>query len=272
MVNGEIYATALKSALEEMQNVCPDIQHAFIFNESGEVVVGDANIPQKVMVHVVDAFDDVLERAEAIGGVEAVTLNCREGNVKLYHFNEHYFVMVVSAKADANYVDTVTRVLFPTVLRLLEKISPTPLKNETSPPKIESKPETLEAEQSYEKLAEEEPAMEFQGELNLEPPHETPFEIPSIQLIVENIGGLLVPSDTVRIDNETLSQWESTFEGKKIEYVEIETFNGKTERYKVKPIKDSKYYGKGVVQVPEKAQLSLEIKKGELVKVKPIIE
>lgn len=275
MVEGEIYATALKSTLEEMQKVCPDIRHAFIFHEGGEIVVEDADIPQKVMVRVVDAFDDILERAEAVGGVEAVTLNCSEGNVKLYHFNEHYFVMVISAKADANYVDTVTRVLFPTVLRLLEKISPTPLKNVVPPPKIEPEPETLETEEPekpYEELAEEEPVMEFKEELTPEPPHETPFEIPSIQLIVENIGGLLVPSDTVRIDNETLSQWESTFEGKKIEYVEIETFNGKTERYKVKPIKDSKYYGKGVVQMPEKAQLSLEIKKGELVKVKPVIE
>ncbi|MEM3641750.1 MAG: hypothetical protein QXH37_07520 [Candidatus Bathyarchaeia archaeon] len=272
MVDNEIYATALKNALEEMQNVCPDIQHAFMFHESGEIVAGDADIPQKVMVRVIDAFDDIFERAEAVGGVEAVTLNCSKGNVKLYHFNEHYFVMVVSAKADANYVDTVTRVLIPTVLRLLEKISPTPLKNVVPPPTIESEPETLEAEQPQEELAEEEPAMEFKEELKPEPKPETPFELPAVQLIVENIGGLLVPSDTVRIDNETLSQWENTFEGKKIEYVEIETFNGKTERYKVKPIKDSKYYGKGVVQMPEKAQLTLEIKKGELVKVKPVIE
>jgi hypothetical protein len=98
------------------------------------------------------------------------------------------------------------------------------------------------------------------------------FEVPATQLIVENIGGLLVPSDTVRIDNETLTQWENLFEGKKVEYVEIETFDGKTTKCKVKPIKDSKYFGKGVVQIPEKMQLTLEIKKGELVRVRPIIE
>lgn len=267
MVDSEIYATALKSALEEMRNVCPDIQYAFMFNENGDIVVGDADIPQKVMVRVVDAFDSVLESAKAVGGVEAITLNCSQGAVKLYKFNEHYFVMVVSAKADTNYVNTVTRVLIPTVLRLLKKISPAPLKNVVPPPNVESETETLKAEQPY-----EEPAIEFREELKLEPQHETPFEIPSIQLIVENIGGLFVPSDTVRVDGETLSQWKSMFEGKKIEYVEIETFNGKTKQYKVKPIKDSKYYRKGVVQMPEKAQLSLEIKKGELVKVKPVIE
>jgi hypothetical protein len=89
---------------------------------------------------------------------------------------------------------------------------------------------------------------------------------------VENLGGLLVPSDTVRIDSEILSQWEKLYEDKKIEEVEIETFDGKTTRCKVKPIKDSKYEGKGVIQMPEKVQLSLEIKKGELVRAKPIIQ
>jgi predicted regulator of Ras-like GTPase activity (Roadblock/LC7/MglB family) len=279
----EIYSTALKNTLEEMRKVCPDIQHAFVYNANGEVVAGDADTPQKVMVHVIDAFDSILERAEAVGDVEAVTLNGSMGTVKLYHFNEHYFVMVYSAKADVNYVDTVVRVLVPTVLRLLEKISPTPLKNVVSPPSPTPKPETavIEPEQPI-----EEPTEELAAEAELEeekfkpeakpvpafPQEPSPFEPQAVQLIVENIGGLLVPSDTVRVDGETLSSWESMFEGKKIEYVEIETFDGKTARYKVKPIKDSKFYGKGIVQMPEKAQLSLEIKKGELVRVKPVIE
>ena len=279
----EIYSTALKNTLEEMRKVCPDIQHAFVYNANGEVVAGDADTPQKVTAHVIDAFDSILEKAEAIGGVEAVTLNCSTGTVKLYHFNEHYFVMVYSAKADINYVDTVVRVLVPTVLRLLEKISPTPLKNVVSSLPPAPKPETAVTEpeqpieESTEKLATEAEPEEEKFKLEAKPApaftqEPSPFEHTAVQLIVENIGGLLVPSDTVRVDSETLSNWESMFEGKKIEYVEIETFDGKTARYKVKPIKDSKYYGKGIVQMPEKAQLSLEIKKGELVRVKPVIE
>lgn len=156
------------------------------------------------------------------------------------------------------------------------------------PPTPKPKFETLKPEKSLEEEAAEKPAEEFTAEQeeeeykievkptpapeNFPEPSPSSFEVPAVQLIVENIGGLLVPSDTVRVDSETLSGWESTFEGKKIEYVEIETFDGKTARYKVKPIKDSKYTGKGIVQIPEKAQLALEIKKGELVRVKPIIE
>ncbi len=109
-----------------------------------------------------------------------------------------------------------------------------------------------------------EPAEPTHKALNVEPQ--------PTQLIVENLGGLLVPSDTVRIDSEMFSEWENTFGGQPIELVDIETFDGKTLRCKVKPIKDSKYLGKGVVQMPEKMQLSLEIKKGELVRVKPVVE
>lgn len=286
----EIYTTALKNALEEMRNVCPEIQYAFVYNEGGEVIAGDASVPQKVMIRVVDAFNDVFERANAIGGVESITLNGSMGTVKLYHFDGHYFVLVYSAKANVGYVDTIVRVLVPTVLKVLEKLSPTPLKNAAPSSPSTLKPETIKPEQppgelaltekTTEKLASEpteeymrletKPALAQTLETFQEP--SPAFEVPAVQLIVENIGGLLVPSDTVRVDSETLANWENTFEGKKIEYVEIETFDGKTARYKVKPIKDSKYAGKGVVQIPEKAQLALEIKKGELVKVKPVIE
>jgi len=277
MTENDVYAIALQNALNEMRNACPDIQHAFIFKETGEIVAGDAETPQKVIVRVLDAFNGIFSRAEAIGGIEAVTLKCGGGTVALHSFGEHHLVMVTSATADLNYINTLTRVLIPTVLKLLEKISPTSLKNISTPsppqtpkptiltptPPVEEK-ETLE--EPVEESAIQKPVEE---ELKTEMPS---FEVPATQLIVENIGGLLVPSDTVRIDNETLTQWESMFEGKKIEYVEIETFDGKTTKCKVKPIKDSKYFGKGIVQIPEKMQLTLEIKKGELVRVKPIIE
>jgi hypothetical protein len=97
-------------------------------------------------------------------------------------------------------------------------------------------------------------------------------EPPVNQLIVEDLGGLLVPSDTVRIDSELLSQWEELYEGNKIEEVEVGTFDGKTVRCKVKTIKDSRFEGKGLIQMPEKVRLALEIRKGELVRAKPIIE
>ncbi|MEM3580526.1 MAG: hypothetical protein QXQ64_04595 [Candidatus Bathyarchaeia archaeon] len=279
MMEEDVYTIALQNALVEIRNACQGIQHAFIFKETGEIIAGDAETPQKVIVRVLDAFNGIFNRAEAIGGVEAVTLKCGGGTVTLHSFGENHLIMVTSAKADLNYINTLTRVLIPTVLKLLEKISPTPLKNipshkaaaPTPTMPIISEPETSKIGESLGKEVAEEPTIEKpkEEEVKTEVPS---FEVPATQLIVENIGGLLVPSDTVRIDNETLTQWENMFEGKKVEYVEIETFDGKTTKCKVKPIKDSKYLGKGIVQIPEKMQLTLEIKKGELVRVKPIIE
>ena len=41
---------------------------------------------------------------------------------------------------------------------------------------------------------------------------------------------------------------------------------------KVKTINDPKLEGRGFIQIPEKTSRMLEIKKGELVRVKPIAE
>jgi len=258
--------------------VCPGITNTFMFMEDGEIIVGDENTSQKTMVHVVDAFDGVFEKADAIGGVECITIEGSNGRVNVSWLNDLYFVTVTSRKADMNYVNTVTRVLIPTVLRLLEKICPTPLKSNS--PLTETKhqlkipmDEEFEKPELMEEPVEETVMEEPKETVEAETKHEPLLSEPPVnQLIVENLGGLLVPSDTVRIDSEILSQWEELYEGRKIEEVEIGTFDGKTMRCKVKTIKDSKFEGKGMIQVPEKVQLALEIKKGELVRAKPIIE
>ncbi|MEM2911590.1 MAG: hypothetical protein QW146_03710 [Candidatus Bathyarchaeia archaeon] len=271
MLDKEVYSVALKSTIDEMRNACPDINHAFMFTEEGEIVAGDAEIPEKVMIHVIDAFDGIIERAESIGGIESVTIEGDKGTVTLSRFGENYFVTVTSEKADMKYVATLTRVLIPTVLRVLERLSPTPDKK-ASPTPLET---AAEVETELEPLeVKEEPVEEAppKPEPSEPIPEALPTESQATQLMVENLGGLLVPSDTVRIDSEMLSEWENTFGGKPVELVDIETFDGKTLRCKVKPIRDSKYNGKGVVQMPEKVQLTLEIKKGELVRVKPVFE
>ena len=177
-----------------------------------------------------------------------------------------------------NYVNTVTRVLIPTVLRLLEKICPTPLKSKSPLTETKHQPKIpmvkeLERPEPVAEPVEETVMEEPKETLAAETKHEPLLPEPPVnQFIVENIGGLLVPSDTVRIDSEILSQWEELYEGRKIEEVEIGTFDGKTMRCKVKTIKDSKFEGKGIIQIPEKVQLALEIRKGELVRAKPIVE
>jgi len=274
MIN-EVYSFALKNALDEIRNICPDITHAFMFREDGEIVIGDQNTPEKNIVQAVNAFEGIFEKADSIGHVECITLESSNGRVNVFFMNELYFLIVTSRNADMNYVNTVTHVLIPTILRLVEKICPAPLKSNSS--LTETRPEPKPETPIFEESEEPEPLRESieESEKSVEP-ETTPDlllpEPPVNQLIVENLGGLLVPSDTVRIDSAILAQWEELYEDKKIEEVEIETFDGKKTTCKVKPIKDSKYDGKGTVQMPEKIQSTLEIKKGELVRAKPIVE
>ena len=269
-MESDVYSFALKETLNEIGNVCPDINNAFVFKENGEVVASDEKTSEKTVTRVVDAFDGIFEKADSIGNIEGVTLECSKGRVNVSLVNDDFYLLTVtSKKADINYVNTVTRVIIPTVLRLLEKIHPAPLKSSEVSPEIELATSEIEepVEQAEETITPEEETLEEE----IKPEPLLP-ETPVNQLIVENLGGLLVPSDTVRIDKEILSQWEELYEDKKINMVEIETFDGKTTTCKVKPIKDSKYEGKGIIRMPEKIQLTLEIKRGELVRVKPVID
>ena len=271
-MDNEVYSFALKNTLDEIQNICPDIKNSFIFTEDGEIVAGDANTSEKTIVKVIDAFDTIHEKAEAVGDIETITLDSTNGKLSISCINKLYLATVTSRNADKNYVSTVTRVLVPTIIKLLEKMNLTPTKHDLIRPDV--KPETPRfrpEEKPEDESAENEPEEPKQSyEPEVKPNGLTP-EPPVNQFIVENIGGLLVPADTIRIDNDLLVQWQGLYEDRKIEEVEIETFGGKSTLCKVKPIKDSKYEGKGIIQIPEKIQNNLEVKKGELVRVKPII-
>lgn len=247
-----------------MLKTCQDIRHAFIFKATGEIVAKDQETEDKAIIRAYDSLNNIVGKAEATGGIEAVTLKCSNGTMMFHNFGENCFVAIITEKADLNYIKTLTRIIVSTVLQVIEKVSPTPIKNISSE---RLQPETQIVKPQALEKSEKEQRTEF----------ETTSEPVAIQLIVENIEGLLAKgplahSDTVRIDKETLARWKNMLEGKEIEYVEIEALNGKTAKCKVKPIKDSKYIGKGIVQIPQKTQLILETKKGEPVKIRPIID
>ena len=106
--------------------------------------------------------------------------------------------------------------------------------------------------------------------------HESYLPDPLVsQFMVEDLKGFgfLGSSDTVRIDPGVIQEWNELYGDKKIEELIIEdTVTGTTLRCKFKPIKDSKLEDKGIIQIPEKAQLTLQTRKGALVMIKPVIE
>ncbi|MBT0159869.1 hypothetical protein G4O51_07780 [Candidatus Bathyarchaeota archaeon A05DMB-2] len=307
-MSNEVYAFALKNTLKEIKNVCPDVTNTFIFEENTKILAKDDETPEKTIRKTIEAFNDITERADTIGGaIETVTIQGAEGKVTITRMNDFYLTSVASKEADEKYVNTLTQVLIPIVIKLVDEIQPEENAKEKSPlaepepeeetneadqeeapayePEIEEPPEQEPGEEAApQEIPEPEEAEPYEPMEPIEPikeqqPQETEEENglqipepPVTQLIVENLGGLLVPSDTVRIDNALIAQWNDLYGDKEIEEVDIEALNGKTTRCKFKNIKDSKYQGKGIIQIPEKLQITLEATKGELVMVKPVVE
>jgi hypothetical protein len=286
-MNNEVYAFALKNTLKEIQNICPDVSNTFVFQD-GKPIAQDENTPQKNVNQTIDAFTAISEKANIIGGIDAVTIQGANGQANIACMKNFYITTISSKEANEKYVNTLTRILIPTVIRLVEKIRPALTGDETrttvAPEPIEPEAEEDEAEditdqtedeEENELPTEEETAItedeeeQPEPEVDIEPLLPEP---PVTQLIVENLGGFLVPSDTVRVDQETISRWKELYGDKKIEEVEVEALSGKTTRCKFKQIKKSKDTGKGIIKMPEKIQLILETSQGALVTLKPVIE
>jgi len=291
-MNNEVYSFALKNTLQEIQNICPDVSNTFIFQD-GKLIAQDETTPKKDVNQTIDAFTAINEKADILGGIDAVTIQGANGQANIACMNDFYLTTISSKEADEKYVNTLTRILIPTVIRLVEKIHPAQPGDETlttvapEPPEPEpeeddaAEDETEDITDQTEDEEENEPPMEEETATPEDEEEQPELEVdtepllpdaPVTQLIVENLGGLLVPSDTVRVDQEVISRWKELYGDKKISEVEVEALSGKTTRCKFKQIKKSKDTGKGIIKMPEKIQLTLETSQGSLVTLKPVIE
>ena len=294
-MSNEVYAFALKSALDEIQNSCPDVTSTFVFKD-GKLSAKNENTAEENATRTITAFDKITEKADAIGDIEAITIQTDKGKISVSATNAFYLTTVSSKGADEKYVNTLTRILIPIVIKLAEKVQPAsfPSNEAILPDQPEPEPEEDTADETTDEAETEEieeaennennlPDYNYEEETATEPEEQMKQTEPEIddepllpeppvtQLIVENLGGLLIPSDTVRVDQQVINEWNELF-GDTINEVEIEALNGKTTRCKFKNIKKSKDSGKGIIKMPEKIQLTLETQKGELVTVKPVIE
>jgi len=254
----ELYSFALNNALTEIRNLCPEVKCSFVFDREGKTLAEDSKSTSYSIQEIIKGVKDIIEKSKVIGGLDSVTVEAEKGRVKISRANDNaYLAIAIEKGADLKLLETVSRVLIPTILKLLGKLPPTPIKKaeektvtEKTKPEVKApKDEILENEKVKPEIS----------------------PIPVNQLIVDTFGGFLVRTDTVKIDKEILSRWSEVLDGKSINSVEIETFEGKTVQCKAKPLKDSKLVGKGIIMIPEKLCKRLDIKKGELVRIRPSI-
>jgi predicted regulator of Ras-like GTPase activity (Roadblock/LC7/MglB family) len=284
-MNQEIYSVALKGALTEIKNVCPDIKWSFILMNNGVVIAGDEQATGPTLEKAAGAFQTLAEKSVAVGGLDNILIDAENGKVYVSCINSMYLVAGLNKHADLPYFRNITQVILPTILKVLDNIAspsitPTPLKQAPYTLHIPSKPVSSEqiTKDSEQITKEIEVKEEFEQPERSEPIEATDAEtsknlgtLPCKQLIVERFGGLLLRSDSVQIDDEILKQWSELLEVEEINEVEIETFNGQTARCKTKVINDPKLQGRGLIRMPEKTCQALDIEKGELVRVKPVV-
>jgi len=298
-MNEEVYNVALKTALTEIKNICPDINGSFILMNNGTLIAGDGQAIDSSAERAVSSIQDLAEKAASVGGLDGLLIEGENGKVYVSRINDMYFIAALSKQTDLTYLRNVTGVILPTILKVLDNISPetappTPLKpfqhfpqtqfkpapskplgkeevieetvDEAEAPVSPEAPEVLESETEIEAQDEEEEEAQSEAEAP-----KRLINLPSQQLIVDKFGGLMVRSDTVQIDSEVLQRWGSLMDVKEIREVDVETFSGKTARCKAKVISDEKLEGRGLIRIPEKLCDTLEVKRGELVRVKPIV-
>jgi predicted regulator of Ras-like GTPase activity (Roadblock/LC7/MglB family) len=265
--------SALKTTLSEIKTACPQVSTTFIFGKDKNIIAQDESTDENTLANAIQAFNALNQRAIKTGGIESVTFRGTKKQTTITRINNFYFAAVTSKEVDEKTLNIITHVLVPTILKTVETLQPE-IANTVSAPAASNnvmderfgETEKLEVNFSAEKTAE--------VEAEAEPEPYLPAS-PVSQFLVENLTGiyLLGSTDAVRIDSSVIAQWKNLYGERKIEEVQVEeAHTGKKMRCKFKLIKDQKFEGKGIIQIPNKLQTSLQTKKGALVMVKPIIE
>jgi len=295
----EIYNAALRNALMGIKNALPDLNWSFILTNDGTVITNCDGPVDPNMTKAASSFQSLAEKASTIGGLDNMLINGENSKVYVSSVNDMYMVAGLAKNADLVYFRTITSAVLPTVLQVLDSVTsslsstPTPFKPKSTVPFSTSKiPETelttptpppkltFEEEQAG---SEEESSAETEEVEELQAPEpravekmellkQPSGELPSQQLIVDRFSGFMVKPDTVQLDADILKRWSDELDVEDISEVDIETFSGKNVRCKVKVINDAKLEGRGLIRIPEKTCQSLDVRRGELVRVKPVAQ
>jgi hypothetical protein len=256
----EAYSNPLQTVIAEFKNISPETTNALIFKSNGQIIANTQATTEDQTKKLIVHFNNLTSQAETIGGIETLTIQAADSQLYITAINSLYLATVSSRAANQEIVKSLTDVLVPTVVRLIDQVAFLPEENQPLQT-VQLEKISIEEKPQIEPIAQTQPI--FESFLPT-----TPIN----QFMVEKIGGLLIPVDTVRIDSDVIAKWSDLYDGKQITMVNIEALDGKRTTCKFKPIKEAKTSAKGIIQVPEKILQTLQTEKGKLVMVKPVID
>ena len=207
-------------------------------------------------------------KADIIGGIENLSIQGVDSQLNITSTNNRYLATVFSRLVDAKIVSSLTSVVIPAVMTLMDRDDSEILENEVLQ-NVEPEPEQIEEQVlSLQESTSDELVTEVPVTFSSDPPLPQPQ---LTQFMVEKIGGLLVSSDTVRVDSGVIEKWSDLYGETQITQIHIETLEGKSTTCKFKAVKEADISAKGIIQIPEKILQALQTSKGKLVIVKPVI-
>src|SRR4030042_6052236 len=115
---------ALTKALTEIKNVSPEISKAFLFQRNKRILATDGCTDKEETNVTIEAFKSLDEKANTISGIESVTFQGTKGRLDITQVKEYYLTTVTSKETDEKTVNNLTRVLAPTILKLVQEIYP----------------------------------------------------------------------------------------------------------------------------------------------------
>jgi len=263
----EASSTPLQTIIGEFKNISPELTSAFIFKKDGEILASTEAITEEQAKRLGAAYNDIVDQAEVIGGLEALTIQGVGGQLNVTFMNNCYVVTVSSLAADEKMVKALTCVIVPTVMKLLDQISPALPNNQLFDSEKSEIKQVEETVQPPEEPAPMEPVSDVPA-VTSEPIFPKP---PVNQFMVEKLEGLLVASDTVRVDKDVVAKWGDLYGDKEITQVNVETLEGKAVICKFRPMKEADGNAKGIIKIPDKILQILRTGEGKLVIVKPVI-
>jgi len=259
----------LQIIMSEFKNISPEIKKTFIFEKNGEIVVCDETASEEQNKKIAEVFLNLSGKAEVIGGIETLTIQGADSQLNITSTNNRYIATVSSRLVDVKIVTSLTNVIIPAVMTLMDRVDSEFLENEVAQT-VEPETEQIEEElpSTNEESIPDETVVEEPLTFSSDPPLPQP---PVTQFMVEKIGGLLVSSDTVRVDSGVIEKWSNLYGDTQITQIHIETLEGKSTTCKFKAVKEADINAKGIIQIPEKILQSLQTSKGKLVIVKPVV-
>jgi len=261
----QTYHDALQPIIAEFKNICPEITNAYVFDDNGKTIAVTEKTNKEQNQNPLSNLSSITQ-ANSIGGIENLTIQGAKNQLNITATNKLYLATVASKTANQKIIKALTQIIFPTIVGLVDEATQLEPEKKTriQEKQIQKQELPVEKPRKIKSL----PKLQAVSTVASDSKEELPKGNVH-QLMVEKIAGLLVPSDTVRIDSEIVSKWHEKFKNKPIKMVNVETLEGKTTVCKFKELNKSN--GKGIIQIPEKILQTLQASQGKLVKVKPVV-